>query len=167
MLLLHQEGLNHFVWQCHCGLKINFFKKKCFLIELKRHDNNFNDIKKIYFSDHHLSHAASAFFPSPFEEAVVLTADGVGEWATTTVAIGKGNNLEIKKEIHFPHSLGLLYSAFTYYTGFKVNSGEYKLMGLAPYGSPIYEDKIKNNLIDIKEDGSFHLDQSYFNYATG
>ena len=107
------------------------------------------------------------FFPSPFEEAVVLTADGVGEWATTTVAIGKGNNLEIKKEIHFPHSLGLLYSAFTYYTGFKVNSGEYKLMGLAPYGVPIYEDKIKNNLIDVKEDGSFHLDQSYFNYATG
>ena len=135
--------------------------------ELKRHDNNFNDDKKIFFSDHHLSHAASAFFPSPFEEAVVLTADGVGEWATTTVAIGKGNNLEIKKEIHFPHSLGLLYSTFTYYTGFKVNSGEYKLMGLAPYGVPIYEDKIKNNLIDVKEDGSFHLDQSYFNYATG
>ena len=135
--------------------------------ELKRHDNNFKDDKKIYFSDHHLSHAASAFFPSPFEEAIVLTADGVGEWATTTVAIGKGNNLEIKKEIHFPHSLGLLYSAFTYYTGFKVNSGEYKLMGLAPYGTPIYEDKIKNNLIDIIEDGSFHLDQSYFNYATG
>ena len=129
--------------------------------------NNFNDDKKIHFSDHHLSHAASAFFPSPFEEAVVLTADGVGEWATTTVAIGKGNNLEIKKEIHFPHSLGLLYSAFTYYTGFRVNSGEYKLMGLAPYGVPIYVDKIKNNLIDIKEDGSFHLDQSYFNYATG
>ena len=102
--------------------------------ELKRHDNNFIDDKKIYFSDHHLSHAASAFFPSPFEEAIVLTADGVGEWATTTVAIGNGNNLVIKKEIHFPHSLGLIYSAFTYYTGFKVNSGEYKLMGLAPYG---------------------------------
>ena len=135
--------------------------------ELKKHDKNFNDDKKIYFSDHHLSHAASAFFPSPFEEALVLTADGVGEWATTTVAIGKGNKLEIKKEIHFPHSLGLLYSAFTYYTGFKVNSGEYKLMGLAPYGEPIYEDKIKNNLVDVKEDGSFHLDQSYFNYATG
>jgi len=135
--------------------------------ELKKHDNNFNDIKKIYFSDHHLSHAASAFFPSPFEEAIVLTADGVGEWATTTVAIGKGNNLEIKKEIHFPHSLGLLYSAFTYYTGFKVNSGEYKLMGLAPYGAPVYESKIKDNLINIKDDGSFHLDQSYFNYATG
>ena len=113
-----------------------------------------------------MSHAASAFFPSPFDEAIILTADGVGEWATTTVAIGKGNKLEIKKEIHFPHSLGLLYSAFTYYTGFKVNSGEYKLMGLAPYGEPIYEMKIKQ-LIDIKEDGSFRLDQSYFNYATG
>jgi carbamoyltransferase len=148
-------------------LKDKLFQKKMLFNELKRHDKNFIDDKKIYFSEHHLSHAASAFFPSPFEEAIVLTADGVGEWATTTVAIGKGNNLEIKKEIHFPHSLGLLYSAFTYYTGFKVNSGEYKLMGLAPYGVPIYEDKIKNNLIDIKEDGSFHLDQSYFNYATG
>ena len=134
--------------------------------QLKKHDKNFKDESKIFFSDHHLSHAASAFFPSPFNEAVVLTADGVGEWATTTVAVGKGNNLEIKKEIHFPHSLGLLYSAFTYYTGFKVNSGEYKLMGLAPYGNPIYEDKIKK-LIDIKEDGSFMLDQDYFNYATG
>ena len=148
-------------------LKDKLFQKKMLFNELKRHDNNFNDNKKIYFSDHHLSHAASAFFPSPFEEAIVLTADGVGEWATTTVAIGKGNNLEIKKEIHFPHSLGLLYSAFTYYTGFKVNSGEYKLMGLSTLWNPIYEDKIKNNLIDIKEDGSFHLDQSYFNYATG
>ena len=125
-----------------------------------------NLIKIFFFSDHHLSHAASAFFPSPFTEAIVLTADGVGEWATTTVAVGKENNLEIKKEIHFPHSLGLLYSAFTYYTGFKVNSGEYKLMGLAPYGNPIYEDKV-NKLIDIKDDGSFRLDQSYFNYATG
>ena len=113
-----------------------------------------------------MSHAASAFFPSPFEEAVVLTADGVGEWATTTVAVAKGNKLEIKKEIHFPHSIGLLYSAFTYYTGFKVNSGEYKLMGLAPYGNPIYVDKIKQ-LIDIKDDGTFRLDQRYFNYATG
>ena len=131
---------------------------------LKQDDNYLSD--KNIFSDHHLSHAASAFFPSPFDEAIILTADGVGEWATTTVAIGKGNKLEIKKEIHFPHSLGLLYSAFTYYTGFKVNSGEYKLMGLTPYGEPIYEMKIKQ-LIDIKEDGSFRLDQSYFNYATG
>jgi carbamoyltransferase len=161
------RGFKSFCMAMPVWLKDKLFQKKMLFNELKRHDNNFNDIKKIYFSDHHLSHAASAFFPSPFEEAVVLTADGVGEWATTTVAIGKGNKLEIKKEIHFPHSLGLLYSAFTYYTGFKVNSGEYKLMGLAPYGNPIYEDKIKSKLIDIKEDGSFHLDQSYFNYATG
>ena len=161
------RGFKSFCMAMPVWLKDKLFQKKMLFNELKRHDNNFNDDKKIFFSDHHLSHAASAFFPSPFEEAVILTADGVGEWATTTVAIGKGNNLEIKKEIHFPHSLGLLYSAFTYYTGFKVNSGEYKLMGLAPYGVPIYEDKIKNNLIDIKDDGSFHLDQSYFNYATG
>ena len=161
------RGFRSFCMAMPLWLKEKLFQKKMLFDELKRHDINFNDDKKIYFSDHHLSHAASAFFPSPFEQAVVLTADGVGEWATTTVAIGKGNNLKIKKEIHFPHSLGLLYSAFTYYTGFKVNSGEYKLMGLAPYGTPIYEDKIKNNLIDIKEDGSFHLDQSYFNYATG
>ena len=161
------RGFKSFCMAMPIWLKDKLFQKKMLFNELKKHDNNFNDDKKIYFSDHHLSHAASAFFPSPFEEAIVLTADGVGEWATTTVAIGKGNNLEIKKEIHFPHSLGLLYSAFTYYTGFKVNSGEYKLMGLAPYGTPIYEDKIKTNLIDIKEDGSFHLDQSYFNYATG
>ena len=142
------------------------FQKNLLFNKLKKHDKNYKSDKNIFFSDHHLSHAASAFFPSPFEEAVVLTADGVGEWATTTVAIGKGNELEIKKEIHFPHSLGLLYSAFTYYTGFKVNSGEYKLMGLAPYGNPIYENKIKE-LIDIKDDGTFRLNQKYFNYATG
>jgi len=161
------KGFKSFCMAMPIWLREKLFQKKMIFNELKRHDNNFNDDKKIFFSDHHLSHAASAFFPSPFEESIVLTADGVGEWATTTVAIGKGNNLEIKKEIHFPHSLGLLYSAFTYYTGFKVNSGEYKLMGLAPYGNPIYEDLIINNLIDIKEDGSFNLDQSYFNYATG
>jgi carbamoyltransferase len=161
------RGFKSFCMAMPIWLRDKLFQKKMLFNELKKHDKNFNDDKKIYFSDHHLSHAASAFFPSPFEEALVLTADGVGEWATTTVAIGKGNKLEIKKEIHFPHSLGLLYSAFTYYTGFKVNSGEYKLMGLAPYGEPIYEDKIKNNLVDVKEDGSFHLDQSYFNYATG
>jgi len=142
------------------------FQKNFLFNKLKRHDKNYNSDQNIYFSDHHLSHAASAFFPSPFEEAIVLTADGVGEWATTTVAVGKNNDLEIKKEIHFPHSLGLLYSAFTYYTGFKVNSGEYKLMGLAPYGNPIYESKIKK-LVDIKDDGTFRLDQKYFNYATG
>jgi carbamoyltransferase len=161
------KGFRSFCMAMPVWLRDKLFQKKMLCDELKRHDINFKDDKKIYFSDHHLSHAASAFFPSPFEEAIVLTADGVGEWATTTVAIGKANNLEIKKEIHFPHSLGLLYSSFTYYTGFKVNSGEYKLMGLAPYGTPIYEDKIINNLIDIKEDGSFHLDQTYFNYATG
>ena len=148
-------------------LREKLFQKNLLIQNFKKHDQNFSDKSKIYFSDHHLSHAASAFFPSPFEEAVVLTADGVGEWATTTVSVGKGHKLEIKKEIQFPHSLGLLYSAFTYYTGFKVNSGEYKLMGLAPYGSPIYKDKIKNHLIDIKSDGSFRLDQTFFNYATG
>jgi len=161
------KGFNSFCKAMPVWLKDKLFQKKMLFNELKKHDESFKDEKKIFFSDHHLSHAASAFFPSPFEEAIVLTADGVGEWATTTVAIGKANNLEIKKEIHFPHSLGLLYSAFTYYTGFKVNSGEYKLMGLAPYGTAIYEDTIKSNLIDIKEDGTFHLDQSYFNYATG
>jgi carbamoyltransferase len=123
--------------------------------------------KRLCFSEHHLSHAASAFFPSPFEEAAVLTMDGVGEWTTTSVFTGNNNQLEIQKEIHFPHSLGLLYSAFTYYTGFKVNSAEYKVMGLAPYGEPRYVDLIKNHLIDIKEDGSFHLDMKYFEYCTG
>ena len=147
-------------------IKEKLFQKNLLFNNLKEHDKNYKSDENIFFSDHHLSHAASAFFPSPFEEAAVLTADGVGEWATTTVAIGKGNELDIKKEIHFPHSLGLLYSAFTYYTGFKVNSGEYKLMGLAPYGNPSYEDKIKE-LIDIKEDGTFRLNQKYFNYATG
>ena len=147
-------------------IKEKLFQKNFLFNKLKEHDENYRSDKNIFFSDHHLSHAASAFFPSPFNEAVVLTADGVGEWATTTVAIGKDNNLEIKKEIHFPHSLGLLYSAFTYYIGFKVNSGEYKLMGLAPYGNPIYEEKIKK-LIDIKDDGTFRLDQKFFNYATG
>ncbi len=147
-------------------IKEKLFQKNLLFNKLKNHDKNYKSDQNIFFSDHHLSHAASAFFPSPFREAVILTADGVGEWATTTVAVGKDNNLEIKKEIHFPHSLGLLYSAFTYYTGFKVNSGEYKLMGLAPYGKPIYEDKIKK-LIDIKDDGTFRLNQEYFNYATG
>ena len=123
--------------------------------------------ESIVFSDHHLSHAASAFFPSPFESAAVLTMDGVGEWATTSIGVGNKNNLNIKKEIHFPHSLGLLYSAFTYYTGFKVNSGEYKVMGLAPYGNPKYVDQIKDNLIDLKSDGSFALNITYFDYCVG
>ena len=147
-------------------LREKLFQKNYLFNKLKLHDPKLKSDNNIYFSDHHLSHAASAFFPSPFDEAVVLTADGVGEWATTTVAVGKNNQLDIKKEIHFPHSLGLLYSAFTYFIGFKVNSGEYKLMGLAPYGNPIYCDKIKK-LIDIKNDGTFRLNQSYFNYATG
>ena len=148
-------------------IKEKLFQKNLLQTKLKNHDKNYNKNKEnIYFSDHHLSHAASAFFPSPFDEAVIITADGVGEWATITIAIGKGNNVEIKKEIHFPHSLGLLYSAFTYYLGFKVNSGEYKLMGLAPYGRPIYVNKIMK-IIDIKDDGTFRLDQKYFNYCTG
>ena len=135
--------------------------------ELHKIDSNSRWKEQLLFSEHHLSHAASAFFPSPFEEAVVLTMDGVGEWATTSAAIGKGNRLEVIKEIHFPHSLGLLYSALTYYTGFKVNSGEYKVMGLAPYGEPKYADKIFKHLMDVKPDGSFRLDLSYFNYCTG
>ena len=147
-------------------VKEKLFQKSFLFNKLRKHDSNYKSDKNILFSDHHLSHAASAFYPSPFEEAAILTADGVGEWATTTIAIGKGNKLDIKKEIHFPHSIGLLYSAFTYYIGFKVNSGEYKLMGLAPYGKPIYESEIKK-LIDIKDDGSFRLNQKYFNYATG
>ncbi len=160
------KGFGSFCKAMPIWIKDKLFQKNLLFNKLKEHDENFISDENIYFSDHHLSHAASAFFPSPFKEAVVLTADGVGEWATTTVAVGKGNKLEVKKEIQFPHSLGLLYSAFTYYTGFKVNSGEYKLMGLAPYGSPIYQDKMKK-LIDIKDDGTFRLDQKYFNYATG
>ena len=160
------KGYSQFHKSMPIWLKEKLFQKNFLFNKLKKHDKNFKSDKNIFFSEHHLSHASSAFFPSPFEEAIVLTADGVGEWASTTVAIGKANELEIKKEIHFPHSLGLLYSAFTYYIGFKVNSGEYKLMGLAPYGEPIYQEKIKK-IIDIKEDGSFRLDQKYFNYATG
>jgi len=160
------KGFMSFAKAMPLWIKEKLFQKNLLFNKLKNHDQNYKSDKNIFFSDHHLSHAASAFFPSPFNEAVVLTADGVGEWATTTVAVGKENNLEIKKEIHFPHSLGLLYSAFTYYTGFKVNSGEYKLMGLAPYGNPIYQDKVKQ-LIDLKDDGTFRLNQKYFNYATG
>ena len=138
------KGFVSFAKAMPIWLKDKLFQKNFLFNKLKEHDINYKSDANIFFSDHHLSHAASAFFPSPFDEAVILTADGVGEWATTTVAVGKNENLEIKKEIHFPHSLGLLYSAFTYYTGFKVNSGEYKLMGLAPYGTPIYEDKVNN-----------------------
>ena len=147
-------------------LREKLFQKSLLVKELKQYSNNFK-VNKLLFAEHHLSHAASAFYPSPFQDAIVLTLDGVGEWATTTVSIGKGNSLEIVKEINFPHSLGLLYSAFTYYLGFKVNSGEYKVMGLAPYGDPKYKKEILDNLIDIKQDGSFCLNQSFFNYATG
>ncbi len=161
------RGFQSFSKAMPIWLRDKLFQKKMLMDELKRHDKSFNQREKLRFSEHHLSHAASAFYPSPFKDAIILTADGVGEWATTTVAIGNENKLEIKKEIHFPHSLGLLYSAFTYYTGFKVNSGEYKLMGLAPYGKPIYKDKIYNHLIEVKDDGSFHLNQKYFNYSTG
>ena len=161
------RGFSSFSKAMPIWLREKLFQKKLIMDYLKTQDKNFKDENKILFSEHHLSHAASAFYPSPFENAIVLTADGVGEWATTTVAIGKGDKLELKKELHFPHSLGLLYSAFTYYTGFKVNSGEYKLMGLAPYGKPKYTDLILNHLLDLKDDGTFILDQKYFNYSTG
>ncbi|MDC0344524.1 carbamoyltransferase [Pelagibacteraceae bacterium] len=160
-------GFKSFSMSMPIWLREKLFQKKYLFDELKKHDDKFNDIKKLNFSEHHYSHAASAFFPSKFKEAVILTLDGVGEWATSTVAIGKENKLEILKEIHFPHSIGLLYSAFTYYLGFKVNSGEYKVMGLAPYGEPKYKNLILDNLLDIKEDGSFRLNMDYFNYATG
>jgi carbamoyltransferase len=161
------SGFKSFSMSMPLWLSEKLFQKKMLFEALKEQDNNFYDIKKINFSEHHLSHAASAFFSSPYEEAIILTLDGVGEWATTTVSIGKNNKINILKEIHFPHSLGLLYSAFTYFLGFKVNSGEYKIMGLAPYGEPKFKDVILDKLIDVKEDGSFRLCMDYFNYATG
>ena len=161
------RGFKSFSISMPIWLREKLFQKKFLFDKLKNQDQNFNDINKISFSEHHFSHAASAFYPSPFKEAVIITLDGVGEWATTTVAIGKDNDIKMLKEIHFPHSLGLLYSAFTYYLGFKVNSGEYKVMGLAPYGEPKFVDVIFKNLIDVKEDGSFKLNMKYFNYATG
>tara|TARA_B100000214_G_C23963718_1_gene626629 strand:+ start:169 stop:2010 length:1842 start_codon:yes stop_codon:yes gene_type:complete len=161
------KGFTSFSMSMPIWLREKLFQKKFLFDKLKEHDKNFNDIKKIHFSEHHFSHAASAFYPSPFKEAVILTLDGVGEWATTTVAVGKENQITMLKEIHFPHSIGLLYSAFTYFIGFKVNSGEYKVMGLAPYGKPKYKDIIIKELIDLKDDGSFKLNMKYFNYATG
>jgi carbamoyltransferase len=161
------SGFRSFSMSMPLWLSEKLFQKKMLFDSLKEQDNNFNDIKKINFSEHHLSHAASAFFSSPYEEAIILTLDGVGEWATTTVSLGKNNKINILKEIHFPHSLGLLYSAFTYFLGFKVNSGEYKVMGLAPYGEPRFKDIILDKLIDVKEDGSFRLNMDYFNYAIG
>lgn len=161
------SGFKSFSTSMPLWLSEKLFQKKMLYDALKEQDNNFNDIKKINFSEHHLSHAASAFFSSPYDQAIILTLDGVGEWATTTVSLGKNNKISILKEIHFPHSLGLLYSAFTYFLGFKVNSGEYKVMGLAPYGEPRFKNIILDKLIDVKEDGSFRLRMDYFNYATG
>lgn len=161
------RGLQSFRMSMPVWLREKLFQKDMLFKEFKQHEGGFTDKEKLLFSEHHFSHAASAYYPSPFDEAVVLTLDGVGEWATATVAIGRGEKLEIEKEIHFPHSIGLLYSAFTYYTGFRVNSGEYKVMGLAPYGEPRFKDRILENIVDLKEDGTFRLDQTYFNYCTG
>jgi carbamoyltransferase len=161
------KGLRSFQMAVPLWVREKLFQKSLLRKELKGFGSKFDWDTRLLFTEHHLSHAASAFYPSPFNEALVLTMDGVGEWATTSVALGKGNQLEIIKEIHFPHSLGLLYSAFTYYTGFKVNSGEYKLMGLAPYGEPKYVDTILKNLVDLKSDGSFRLNMSFFEYCTG
>ncbi|MBF0139692.1 MAG: carbamoyltransferase [Magnetococcales bacterium] len=161
------RGFTSFRMAILVWIKEKLFLKKMLLQELRRLDDAFSDESRLLFAEHHQSHAASAFFPSPFAEAAVLTLDGVGEWATTSMGMGRGNRLELLKEIHFPHSLGLLYSAFTYYTGFKVNSGEYKVMGLAPYGQPRFAQTIFDHLIDLKADGSFRLDISYFDYCTG
>jgi carbamoyltransferase len=161
------RGFNSFRMAMPLWLKEKLFQKTLLRDEMKKWQPDFDWQKRLLFGEHHQSHAASAFFPSPYEEAAILCMDGVGEWATTSLAWGQGNKLEMLKEIHFPHSLGLLYSAFTYYTGFKVNSGEYKVMGLAPYGEPKFKDTILNNIVDLKEDGTFRLDQSYFDYCTG
>jgi len=161
------KGFQSFRMAIPVWLREKLFLKNLLHKELGVIDSKHDWDERLRFSEHHLSHAASAFFPSPFEEAAILTMDGVGEWTTTSQALGRGNQLQVTKEIHFPHSLGLLYSAFTYYTGFKVNSGEYKLMGLAPYGEAKYAKAILEHLIDLKPDGSFWLDQSYFNYSTG
>ena len=154
------KGFKSFSMAMPVWLREKLFQKKYLYDLLRNIDEDFNNINQIKFSEHHLSHAASAFYPSPFDKSLILTMDGVGEWATTTVAIGESNKIDIVKELSFPHSLGLLYSAFTYYTGFKVNGGEYKLIGLAPYGTPKYYDLIVEKLIDIKEDGSFRLNQN-------
>jgi len=161
------KGFGQFVNAMPVWLKEKLFQKTELAQHLKIFDPAFDYRGRLLFSEHHLSHAASAFYPSPFENALILTMDGVGEWATTSVMKGEGNRITPLKEIHFPHSVGLLYSAFTYFTGFKVNSGEYKLMGLAPYGQPVYADLIRQHLLDIHDDGSFHLNMQYFNYCTG
>jgi carbamoyltransferase len=161
------RGFRSFRMAIPLWLKEKLFQKQLLRDELRAFDPDFDWERKLLFTEHHQSHAASAFFPSLFDEAVILTMDGVGEWATTSVGFGRGNHLEMRKELHFPHSLGLLYSAFTYYTGFKVNSGEYKVMGLAPYGKPKFANLIFDKLLDLKPDGTFRLDQSYFDYCTG
>lgn len=161
------KGFSSFRLALPVWLREKLFLKSLLAKELKSFSKEVNWEDKLLFGEHHVSHAASAFYPSPFEEAAVLTLDGVGEWATSSLAIGRGKSLEVIKEIHFPHSLGLLYSAFTYHLGFKVNSGEYKVMGLAPYGRPIYVDTIFKHLIDVKPDGSFRLDMKYFDYCAG
>ena len=162
------KGFSSFAKAMPVWIKDKLFQKSALINELKSTlDEDVNWRERLLFSEHHLSHAASAYYPSPFESAAVLTLDGVGEWTTTSLAVGKGRDLKVIKEIHFPHSLGLLYSAFTYYTGFKVNSGEYKVMGLAPYGEPRYADLIREKLMTVADDGSFQLDMSYFDYATG
>ena len=161
------HGFSSFRTAMPLWLKEKLFQKLLLRDELKKFGANFDIEKKLLFTEHHQSHAASAFFASPFEEAAILTMDGVGEWTTTSKGMGRGNNVEIFGELQFPHSLGLLYSAVTYYLGFKVNSGEYKVMGLAPYGEPKYAKLIFDNLIDLKADGTFRLDMSYFNYCTG
>src|SRR5258707_1180053 len=163
---LAPRGFRSFQMSIPLWLKEKLFQKSLLRGELEKLCENF-DVSRLLFCEHHLSHAASAFYPSPYQSAAVLTMDGVGEWATTSAAIGNGKTLEIFQEIHFPHSLGLLYSAATYYTGFKVNSGEYKVMGLAPYGEPRFAKLILDHLIDLKPDGSFRLDMSYFDYCTG
>ena len=161
------RGFQSFRMAIPVWIKEKLFQKRYIMKQLEAYAPDFDWETKLLFAEHHQSHAASAFYPSPFEEAVILTMDGVGEWATTSVGLGRGHHLEMVKEIHFPHSLGLLYSAFTYYTGFKVNSGEYKVMGLAPYGEPKYKDLILDHLMDLKDDGTFRLDLSYFDYCTG
>jgi carbamoyltransferase len=166
-LMFAPSGFASFRMALPLWIREKLFQKNLLATHLKELDPRQPWAEKLLFTEHHVSHAASAFYPSPFEEAAVLTMDGVGEWASTSVAHGHGNHLEILKEIHFPHSLGLLYSAFTYYTGFKVNSGEYKLMGLAPYGEPKYASRIFEHLIDVKPDGSFRLNLDYFNYCAG
>lgn len=161
------RGFRSFSMAIPVWLSEKLFQKSLLNKKLKQISPEFDWDRKLLFSEHHQSHAASAFYPSPFESAAVLTMDGVGEWATTSLGVGKGNKLEMTREIHFPHSLGLLYSAFTYYTGFRVNSGEYKVMGLAPYGEPRFRDVILDNLIDLKADGTFRLNLDYFDYCTG